>query len=475
MGRLAVLVLLFVCLVAPSTWLIAEDAAPRLGSLPWEHRHYRVMLEISFDPAVKFSPEFRSRVIRATTERCGGWAGSAWHVSAREWSDLVPSSVFTMPEGGPTPGNPLSWRDVDKLMFVRITDNAGATSIHVREWDAYVMRWGQSASINSTSRRALPDEITQLLIRAFSPVAMVRRVAGREVSLRLRASALDRAVEGPIQPNDVFQPLQRRGGPDDPQVETRAVEWTLLRVKSVEGDAIQTSLFSGLRNPLANRTRGRNEQLALLVKSPFKQTSVRLETDGHRPLKGYELLERPTEEGKELVSVGFTGADGSVTVERSDAAVRMLFVKNGDRMLARLPLAVGHQRRVVAEIPDDDERLEIEGFIVGFQEDVIDTFARREMLISSIEQALERGERDNAATLLDRLKRLSTQYEMQGLLNQRRLQLTASAPRDPRIDKLFSDTDALIRRFLNPGPIEDLEAKLVSGSVVTTVGNTGGR
>ncbi len=67
----------------------------------------------------------------------------------------------------------------------------------------------------------------------------------------------------------------------------------------------------------------------------------------------------------------------------------LYYVKNGDVILARLPIVHGMQAQEVAELPDDSRRLEAEALLRGLQGEIIDVVARRKIFEMKIDKRIK--------------------------------------------------------------------------------------
>ena len=64
-----------------------------------------------------------------------------------------------------------------------------------------------------------------------------------------------------------------------------------------------------------------------------------------------------------MTFVGRTNWNGILKVEPTEDPLRLLYVKNGGAILARLPLVPGLYSQVVADLSGDDIRLQAEAYI----------------------------------------------------------------------------------------------------------------
>ena len=106
---------------------------------------------------------------------------------------------------------------------------------------------------------------------------------------------------------------------------------------------------------------------------------------------GYDIYSRrPGVEVSEFI--GRTDWRGLLQIDPDEESpVRVLYVKNGSRLLGKLPVIPGQMLELTAPIRNDDGRLEAEGVVLGLKENLIDLVARREVLSSRIRARIEDG------------------------------------------------------------------------------------
>ena len=142
--------------------------------------------------------------------------------------------------------------------------------------------------------------------------------------------------------------------------------------------------------------------------------------------------------------------------------MRVLLVKNGGELLARLPLVPGIPAEISAPIANDDQRLRAEGFIKGFEEELVDLVTRREVLLAQIRTRMDAGQYDEAESLIRQLRRLKTRDELGRSLGQEKIRLTSDdAAVQHKIDAMFDDTRKLLQQHLDPETVEQLARELL--------------
>lgn len=145
----------------------------------------------------------------------------------------------------------------------------------------------------------------------------------------------------------------------------------------------------------------------------------------------------------------------------------LYYIKNGDTLLARLPIVTGYRELEKADLPDDRRRMQAEAFLKGLQGEVLDVVVRRKLLESRIGRKLDEGNLDEASLLVDELKKVknyeSMAAEMQTI--QRRALATDGGPIPTpvaeRIDKMIDTTRVLMQQYLQTDLVRELEVKLI--------------
>ena len=144
----------------------------------------------------------------------------------------------------------------------------------------------------------------------------------------------------------------------------------------------------------------------------------------------------------------------------------LYYIKNGDTLLARLPIVTGLKAVDQADLPDDRRRLETEAFLKGLQGEVLDLVVRRRILESRIKQKIKANQLDVAERLLDELKRVKSYDKMSEQIEgiQRRALSTDQGVVPSgvvkRIDKMVDTTRQMMQKYLQDTLVRDLEIQL---------------
>ncbi|HUP77410.1 MAG TPA: hypothetical protein VM260_02535, partial [Pirellula sp.] len=145
----------------------------------------------------------------------------------------------------------------------------------------------------------------------------------------------------------------------------------------------------------------------------------------------------------------------------------LYYVKNGETLLARLPIINGMRLIERVDLPDDRRRLETEAFLKGLQGEVLDLVVRRKILESRIRQEIVKKDLVKAEKLLEELKRVKSFERMSEQIEgiQRR---ALSIERGPipsgvtkRIDSMLDTTRQLMQKYLQDTLLRTLENEIL--------------
>ncbi len=239
--------------------------------------------------------------------------------------------------------------------------------------------------------------------------------------------------------------------------------WTFLTVTGSKGLQLQCQVHSGMTSPLGGRTSTRTVRLALLAKPRLEATELEVQTQGDKPvaLGGYEIYSKPPDsEDAELL--GVTDWRGRFAITKKPNPLQILYVRNGGRLLARLPVVAGLDPLVTAQVPDDDPRLFAEGYVKGLQNRVMDLVSRRELYAARFRRLLQKKEFEQAKALLEEFRALESRSDLARQLDQQEQRVKSTDRRvQTKIDQLFTDTRQLILKFLDPRTTNQLAEELL--------------
>jgi len=401
----------------------------------------------------------------------------------------------------------------DKVFAISLTRQLELVQIQIREIDCLMRVVGPSVKVEVNSLEMLPRSIAFATQTAFAPMARVEEADLKTVKMRTRAGGLITSEDHParIVPGDVLVPYIRRDDRNGIPTLLQSIPWSFIAV--VSGNDIDTdgAVFSGIRGALAGRKNKRTKKIGLKARQVAQTTDLQLKVARQPSLvvAGAEVYRR-TPGGDDLELVGRTDWRGIINISEMsrpkafyDAPVKtspepaiavpstegnkevtepaakppkppkleielnyplfLYYVKNGNTLLAKLPLLTGLEHHESAELPDDRRRLEAEAFVKGVQGEVLDLVARRQILAARIKSRIESKNKVEAEELLNDLRKEKTYDKMQEELEalQRRI---LSSDRGPitagtqiRIDKMFDTTREMLQKYLQDKLLRDME------------------
>lgn len=184
-------------------------------------------------------------------------------------------------------------------------------------------------------------------------------------------------------------------------------------------------------------------------------------TGGDGNAEGDKPAEKPAEE--EVVVEPPKPQKDAVQI---NVPLYLYYIKNGDTLLARLPIINGYNITETADLPDDRRRLQSEAFLKGIQGEVLDLVVRRKILSTRIKKKIDEGKLEDAEKLLDELKRVKSYDKLAEQIEAIRRRATSTengsvtAPALKRIDKMISDTRLMMTKYLQDALTRELEIEL---------------
>lgn len=437
----------------------------------WALSHYDVHVAVAVDDRIRPQRELGSQLTAFLSARIDATLNPLWQ------AEVVQTSVRRLSEeaGGlttmPFDELPGPLRRFDKLLTLVVTAVPTGYRLQVREYDVYLRRWGPLHEIAVQQSTFLGERAFSALVEAFAPLAVITPLPDDpgHVRLTLRGSGLPRRTDELIflQAGQVFEPVLRRTNRSGELVggAVASVPWTYLTAVETDADQARARVHSGVRRPFNVRRRGRVQQIALTLRTAPAATRVRFHarTSAERGLAGYEVFRR-TPAAAESTFLGTTDADGVFTLQSTERAVIMLFLRSDGRLLAKVPIVPGAQRQVEVPIADDPARLRAQAELTTIREELIDLVAQRAILISRTRALLEKNEVSKAQELVNQLSGLPSRsvFDQQIAAAERSVQLDDLQDEKVRetVTKMFADTRNLLARFLDSRPISRLQTEV---------------
>ena len=229
---------------------------------------------------------------------------------------------------------------------------------------------------------------------------------------------------------------------------------------------VKMDFYAGRVGGLQGRKNNRTHRMGIRVHPRFDDTMLRLHAKGNpnEPLIGYEIYDKELESSA-MTFVGRTDWNGRMDVEKIDRPLRLLYVKNGGAVLARLPIVPGHHETGVADLAGDDMRLQAEAYIRGVQNAIVDLVAIRELFKARIMMRIKEGKVKEADDLLELLRNEPSNEIIANDMGVKQTMFLKAIGRNPnqqtKVDQMFRTTRELLSKQINPKVINDLEKALI--------------
>ena len=455
-----------VLVAAASTLAVwAWLAAPLAAQSVWELSPYRMELIVALEPSPDWPPQLEAELGRDLVVRCDAVVGAVWDARASAAPPALRPALLWAVDTVTVDSLSEEMLEADKVTLLAVTTTTNGYEVAVRELDVRTQIWGPPLRRPVWQPAKLRDVAFRAVVEAFAPLATIERGQQKTVVLRPRGGALPAHDEAPTRsvPGDVFLPVVRRNDREGKPRGIREIPWTFFSVEGAAPNKLECALYTGLRSPLSGRRRGRIEWLALAVTPPGGPSRLTLQsrTDPKRVLSGYSVVAHPPG-SKTTTFLGRTDSRGKLTIEPAAQPLRLLVISSGGVPLARLPVVPGLEPELVAAIPNDDERLEAEGFVTGLQEQMVDLVTRREVLLTRARARIDAGKLEEADAMIEELEalgRAQDDLELE-LAEQQKATISPDPAIQAKIDKLFSDTRKLMEKHLQDEPVEQVARQL---------------
>jgi len=446
--------------------VLALAAGPRsaLAQAAWEFSPYDVKVCLALGHEPEFTPAFAALAREELVNRADTVFFATWKLAAMSPNPAIAGQMLTH-------WDDLAFDDIkvgdaelvkgDKLYLVAVTRDRGEYLVRGRELDLKTRVMGPTLERRCGALPAIPLACWDIITATFIPLAKIESILDKSVIARVRAGGLitDPGSPALIQPGDALRPIIRRNERNGEPTKNgiQPIAWTVLSVQSRHGSLLDCSIASGYRTPLPTRANARMERLAVVARPRLPTTRVVLQSRGKdpHPLTGYEVFVKGIDD-KPTELLGVTDWRGSIEVPRGDVLVRTLYIKNGNQLLARLPLVPGDQPDAVATTAEDDFRLRTEGYVMALQGRVTDLVARREILAARIRKRISEGKLNEADDLLKDYGKLETRDDLIKELDARQGEIgdndaILEKVTKQRINNLMGEArNLLLNKFLDP-------------------------
>ena len=455
-------------------WLAAASANAATQKY-WELSPYRVQIQLVVDDREMPRPGCGEDLMASLQTKIRSTVYPIWKTTIRRPVGAARQQTLTLLKTNETgEGVDLTSQSSgsDKLMFLSVKTTRLGVELRCREYDCTTQRWGTIHQQTIRQAALLYENCFQLLCETFAPLATVRSIADsdKEVLLNFRGNELPRQSELSFLTiaGEPFQPLMVRttSSGEIKADSIRDISWTYLTLSGKQEDGWHGRIHSGTRRPFGIRRRGRIEHFALALRTPPTSSDVRFYArhDSTLGLTGYEVFRRKPDDTS-TQPMGLTNSAGAISVTPGEQAVTILFLRSEGQLLAKVPVVPGAKALIEVPIADDTARLRAQAALTSLTEQLIDTVAKRNLLIARVRDRLNNGKLEEAQELFTELDSLPGRSQFDRDIRtagERELHRSSDPKVQQRIDKLFADTRKLLSRFLSTKPIAEVQGELTA-------------
>ncbi len=358
----------------------------------------------------------------------------------------------------------------DKIFIVHVRRSQTPAAVDVVELDTLMQHFGPVVTTRFSSSSDLASAIGRGITSAFAPIVRIENAGQRTATGLLRAGGLilDKASPAAVSIGDALQPMVRKNDRNGSPVVIGPLDWALLLTTEIKGRYLEMDLYAGRGGGLQGRKNKRTFRTALKVRPLGESTQLRLyqRQNENFPLIGYELYERQLN-SKQMTFVGRTDWNGRLKIAKTGDPLRLLYVKNGGAVLARLPIVPGLDPTATADLSGDDLRLQAEAYVRGAQNDITDLVAIRELYKARIRLQLQHGELQKAESLMSELRRQPNHETLSTAIGKKQIEFikeigNKNMSQRRKVDELFTTTKELLSKYISPKLIRQLEADLIA-------------
>ena len=474
----------------------------------WDYSPYRIRVLLAVEETSRLTARRTEQISRTIRERARIWAGPTLQLFVSKAPAQLHADVLYHMEQvtqDQIAEHWINWDQEDdteevlsgdKVMLVSIRDTSSMFRIQARELDCRTRFWGPTIKRPVTQPLQVAHETFTALADAFAPLARIERIDGKTAFCRVRAGGLIQENESSpiaIRRGDVLRPMYRRNNREGQPILLQVIPWTFLHVSSNTGTLLNCNVHTGIRSPLRGRSTSRTQRYGLGIRPVHARTQLQLNStnDTAQTLTGYDIYSKdpvlettaePSSKQPKTLPPYFGRSDwrGIVEIPKGKIPLRIIYVKNGNNLLARLPIVPGLEELQIAEMRNDDPRLLAEDYTRQIHARVIGLVTARQLIVARVEQRVKDQKNDEAKTLIEELRQLPTRDDIAAMIEDYQNRVAAEIDRFPatkarsrqdlnntqgKIDRLFGNVRALLDQFLDPNLVEDLEQKVATGDV----------
>lgn len=312
--------------------------------------------------------------------------------------------------------------EIDKMYPVSVERRGSEYTVSAREWDRESEFISPVQSRTTIDRRAVANEIFRTIRPLFRPVMQIESADQATKTARLRYKAGEFPPGDPgfrqIEQGSMFVPFFRYLDRKKVVQRIQTLPWTYITAEKLERIRADCIVATGVGTPLGAFRARRMELRAIELRPNLPATTLTVapkRTGTRKPLVGYlvaiydEPPPPPPKPGTEpkkkdeddtspkpeppKPDIYRSDRNGQVTVPVDpNKALQWVLIRSGGSLLTKFPFVAGAEASMLAECPDDTIRLNVEGQISLLTGRLIDTIAKRHMVMAMVKNRAKKGD-----------------------------------------------------------------------------------
>jgi len=424
---------------------------------PWQLARYRIQVLVAVESGPELAPEYAADLCAWLVARSDAVVGGPWELTAAPAAAGLQDRMLSGLDAVAVDALPKPAGDIDKLLLLAISTAPQGYQVAAREFDV------RTQSLGIVVRRVVPqtaklrDAAFTVLVKVFAPLALIHAVDKEDVRLRVRASALtprDKSLSL-VKSGSVMRPVVRYS---DGRV--TPLPWTALVVGNAGPEEARARIVTGLKTSLFGYSGAAAEPLALWVGPTAGPVNLNLQSPRDAKI-GRPVYDVVSADAKTPL---VARANSQATVTLPAGEPRVVEVRSGQQVMARLPVVPPSDSPLTLSVPADVRLLEAESYLAAAQDELNDLVALRQVLIAQAEKAIDSKRLNDAKDILTELQALKTRLKFSEELTAAQKQVIAEdLAVQQRIDALFAEFAKLADEQLDPKPIDALAAEIKKG------------
>lgn len=440
MNQNSVRTLLQYALFLAAIGVLAELSPAADADAPvWELWPYHVQVVVAVGDSPSLPSRLKEELPALLQARIAAVVGGTWKLEVTAALADLRQEILDGIEVVTQEVLPATATEFDKVILLAIAADDGGMHIRARELDVITGLWNATVTIDSQQADYVPHAAVRAVLTAFAPLGRIETSDGQTATLRMRASGLaprggNALLAGEVAFRPVLAPCDAKGGVARGKGEL--IDWTYLTAKDASGGIVECRVQTALAGEVIPAYHPLRQRWALGVSRSGGSTRLRVvsrESDA-APLEGIEVLAEDKADDAPIL-IGSSDRRGQVLIPPGPSTVRTIVVRQGDEVLARLPLVPGLTSELTLPVSYDRRLIELEAALAQLADDLIDAAARRAVLAARLAAAEAASHSDDVATLkqqlttaasvetfLSRLDRLQQSVQSASPVSRRRLE-----------------------------------------------------